>query len=259
MRLARCRAWSSTRRAFNLKGGDSWVESCNGGSLYENLYLDGGRFTVTNFYAGGTCEGLGLGEYPASQGGIVLNTNDRSILVGVQTDYCHKDQIVVKDANNVVISASKVVYKNVESEWNNTYTAIKLVNSQECVVEANIVSRYDDEVTSNLKYGIEETGTSDNNIILGNYVEPELVSDATIKVIGANTEVKHNKGYVTENSGTATVANGDWIPHDLADTPKIVTLTPRSQVTVWVNDRNETHFQIGVSSGTVTVDWHAEV
>ncbi len=68
----------------------------------------------------------------------------------------------------------------------------------------------------------------------------------------------HGRFY--QNSGVATsITDGYWQKHGLTDTPTIVTLTPRSQATVWVNDRNATHFQVGVSSGTVTVDWYAEV
>ena len=82
----------------------------------------------------------------------------------------------------------------------------------------------------------------------------------SIKNSGTNNRfIGHNILLRTENSGTTIITNGDWIIHGLTTTPSIVTLTPRSNVNVWVNDRNATHFQVGVSSGTVTVDWYAEV
>lgn len=63
----------------------------------------------------------------------------------------------------------------------------------------------------------------------------------------------------TKNSGIATsITNGTWVSHNLAGTPTIVILTPRSQVTVWCMARNSTMFQVGISSGTATIDWYAE-
>jgi hypothetical protein len=70
---------------------------------------------------------------------------------------------------------------------------------------------------------------------------------------------ENNMGYTTENIGNATVTDGAWISHGLVSTPGVVILTPRSGVDVWVMARNENQFQVGVSSGTVTVDWYAKV
>ncbi|MHA2306514.1 MAG: hypothetical protein ACXACU_14105, partial [Candidatus Hodarchaeales archaeon] len=64
----------------------------------------------------------------------------------------------------------------------------------------------------------------------------------------------------TENGGVAlSVVDGTWVSHGLSSTPLIVILSPQSDVNVWVMARDDTQFQIGVSAGTVTVDWYAEV
>jgi hypothetical protein len=67
-------------------------------------------------------------------------------------------------------------------------------------------------------------------------------------------------GYLSDNCGsTISVSNGTWIAHGLITTPLSVDLTPRTQVTLWRLDANATHFQVGVSSGTVTVDWRVSI
>jgi len=84
--------------------------------------------------------------------------------------------------------------------------------------------------------------------------------------------VFHNIGYVTENSGSATISNGEWIVHGLAGTPTTVTLTPRAitydgvTFNVAVVARNSTHFQVGaywtngtaISDDAIEVDWYAK-
>ena len=72
-------------------------------------------------------------------------------------------------------------------------------------------------------------------------------------------------------SGTATIANNEWIAHSLAGTPTTVTLTPRAVVyggvtfIIGVVSRNSTHFQVGaywtngtaISADAIVIDWYA--
>lgn len=67
-------------------------------------------------------------------------------------------------------------------------------------------------------------------------------------------------GYKTETRGTVTnAASGDWVTHGLAGTPTLILITPFSGVTVGVNDRNATKFQITFSGGgNQSFMWYSE-
>ena len=112
-------------------------------------------------------------------------------------------------------------------------------------------------VTSQSNGKITLGPTTQRNYISG-FVSTPAGTYLTIQDSGIDNIISQ-RNYV--NRGVAiSITNGTWISHSLASTPAIVILTPRSNVNVWVMDRNADQFQIGVSTGDpVTVDWYAEV
>ncbi len=80
-----------------------------------------------------------------------------------------------------------------------------------------------------------------------------LLTDGTNPMLGNLNMTGYSVLGIGNNE--TSVSNGDWFVHGLAVTPDAILLTPRSNATVWVNDRNSTHFQCGVSSGSVDLDW----
>ena len=56
------------------------------------------------------------------------------------------------------------------------------------------------------KYGIAENGASDNNTITNNRIFGNIT--AGVIKLGAASIVRNNTGYVTENTGTDTIASG---------------------------------------------------
>lgn len=117
-------------------------------------------------------------------------------------------------------------------------------------------------------YGIAETATySDYNLIEGNTVYNNVI--AQIQAPGPNTKVRNNIGYITENSGTATVANATTsivVNHGLATTPTRVLLTARlwsNAAKAWVTNLTATQFTINVDAdpgtGTAIFDWRAQI
>ena len=92
-----------------------------------------------------------------------------------------------------------------------------------------------------------------------------------LKKVSCNNSI-HNIGYVTKSSGTATIANNEYISHGLAGTPTIVTITPRATVYDGVTfivgciARNSTHFQVGatwtngtaITADAINIDWYSE-
>jgi hypothetical protein len=77
--------------------------------------------------------------------------------------------------------------------------------------------------------------------------------------------IKGVSGYVTENSGVATLPAGSTrvtVNHGLAEAPSKVLITPRANVTAWVENITATSFDIVVATAPaapVTFSWYAEV
>ena len=89
-----------------------------------------------------------------------------------------------------------------------------------------------------------------------------------ITISGSGHIIKYNDGFITENSGTATVANGEYIAHGLASSLNIgqsnssVLITEYTKVydgvpvTVGCDFVNATHFRVAVywTNGTAITD-----
>jgi len=88
---------------------------------------------------------------------------------------------------------------------------------------------------------------------------------------GTANIIRNNRGYVTENSGTATVLNATTsivVTHGLATTPTRVQITPRENPTNavsfwWVDTLTTTQFTINVNANpgasNLDFDWRAVV
>ena len=108
---------------------------------------------------------------------------------------------------------------------------------------------------------VEFTATANRNRIYG-YLTPN-VTDAGTKNI-----IKDNVGYITENSGTATITAGQTsvaVTHGLAATPTRVILTPTTDTAgrrYWVSAKGATTFTITIDStytSDITFDWRAQI
>lgn len=123
-------------------------------------------------------------------------------------------------------------------------------------------------------YNIQETdASSDYNIIKDNIVSIDGGTGATptVATVGAHTRVANNIGYVTENSGTATVANASTsivVNHGLAATPTDIQISPAENPTNavtywWVDTLTASNFTINVNAdpGASNLDfyWRAVV
>ena len=104
----------------------------------------------------------------------------------------------------------------------------------------------------------------DNNRVIGNKF-------SGITNNGTGNIIRSNIGYVTENSGTATVLNTATsvvVTHGLASTPTRVFITPKENPTNavtywWVDTLGATTFKINVNAdpgaSNLDFDWHAQV
>jgi hypothetical protein len=109
------------------------------------------------------------------------------------------------------------------------------------------------------KYGIIED-TSDYDVFEGVKVDSNGISN--IVIVGAHSVASHCKGYVTENSGTATISASTSITfdHGLAGTPTHVECGFKTAgYGSWIWSATTTNITITVAtSGTYTFSWYAE-
>jgi len=143
--------------------------------------------------------------------------------------------------------------------WNGVETwhhGIEILTTSDLLVSNN-------KILGSAGYGIRETMDATNNAIIDNDVRKNTQGGMYSEGIGHI--VRNNVGYVTENSGTATIPEGSTsviVNHGLADTPSIVTITPNKDTRFWVTDKTSSQFTINIPSsitGGVSFDWYAEV
>ena len=94
-----------------------------------------------------------------------------------------------------------------------------------------------------------------NNRFLGTFDNPAYFEEVgTLKASG-------NEGFVTENSGTASVETGATVNHGLAGTPTLVTVTAAESgpTDIYVSDVGASTFKINFGGGgTKQFYWYAE-
>ena len=108
--------------------------------------------------------------------------------------------------------------------------------------------------------GIYESGTSDYNLITGVDVRNNSINQIT--KVGAHTKIRDCMGFVTENSGTATISASTTVTfnHGLAGTPTHVECGFKTTgYGSWIWSATTTNITITVAtSGTYTFSWYAE-
>jgi len=210
--------------------------------------------------------------YAAGQNHIITHneidgSNDGSPVIGIISgSYSLIAYNLIKNVTASGISVrsySRVCYNYI---YGTSYNGVAMPDVTNAVVLGNIIG----DVPSGF-YGINEWGTSDYNIIENNDVS-QITTGGKISTVGANTIVRGNIGYLTENSGTATFS-GDGvttqftIAHGLVSTPNKVIVTPGStdaagDFYVTVDATNiYVNYLSAPPSGTdnVVLYWYAEV
>ncbi len=111
--------------------------------------------------------------------------------------------------------------------------------------------------------GVYLDGNSSNNVVEDNDFEEVSGVDDN----GSGNTVKHNRGYTTENSGSATISNGTdnaVVGHGLEATPTKVAVTGghTEVANLYVDTVGATNFTVHAKDGNVTGDrtvyWEAE-
>ena len=209
------------------------------GSQYDIIALNNGT--------GGTYAGIRvINEVTETPGSLTINaissynTGDNLELVHLATSTV--SGVFTNSANGSGISCAAGVDKN---------------------VFASIRAR------SNALYGISFASGANANVFVGNDVGDNTTG--SVSNAGTANIIRNNRGYVTENSGTATVLNTTTsivVNHGLATTPTRVQITPRENPTNavsfwWVGTLTTTQFTINVNAdpgaSNLDFDWRAVV
>ena len=161
---------------------------------------------------------------------VITNSGQYGIILTKSHNNIISDNMIV-NATNYSIELLGSQYNEISDNYllnpsyltNNFGSGILLyteggVHSIHNKIESNFIIS---NIANRMKYGITETDANQNyNMIINNKIVNYATAGATI--FGANTIVRGNTGYVTENSGTTTILNTTFaivINHGLSYTP----------------------------------------
>lgn len=200
--------------------------------------------------------------------GIWLQTVDYGVISGNIAENNGYSGIEVWASNYVSIT-NNVAINNRQGTagYPNQEAGISVYDSSNIVVANNICS--DDQETTTQTYGVRllQSVPQENVRIIAN----DLLNNVNpIGIAGTwtNLTIWGNMGYVTEASGTATIANGEnsiVVAHGLAATPTSIHPTGQhSEVaSLYVDTIGAENFTIHAADGNVTANrdvyWYAEV
>lgn len=184
--------------------------------------------------------------------GIEITTSGYSSINANNIYLSDREGIYIEDAQRGQVTGNTVHQSG--RDTSNTYAGIHLLDVGDCAVIGNRSG--DNGSGTRQKYGIEEAGTSDNNVITGNMLDRNGTAGAII--VGATTIARNNRGYITEASGTATITSGNTsvtITHGLSVTPTLddISVIFGEQGTsdygrFWISSITSTQFTINVSA-----------
>jgi len=225
-------------------------EVSNGVGTYDGMYIISSNFVKVQ---NNLCQyngGAGIRFSGGLYADIAGNTALRNAAIGFN----------IVDLNN-----SKVMDNfAIDNDYNdtNSYDGFLFNGADDNFISGN--KAYVTTAGRYQRYGIYDSFPSTNNVIVNNDVRQggrtgNLYSGVTTSII------QRNKGYVTENSGTATILSGQssvTFAHGLAGTPTIVTLgATHAEVADAIWSADPTNITITVPSNVTAnrnISWYAE-
>jgi len=214
------------------------------------------------------CVISGNSSYSNAWSGIAVDTSEAITVIGNSCYLNDQHGIALDDSSECTVTGNICRNNNID---NGTYYGIGVYTSAAATTNNILTGNrcYDDQGTKTQDYGIAEAGSADYTTIVGNDVTGN--KDGGITKAGANTIVRDNLGYVTENDGTSSIASGDTtkaVAHGLAATPTVINVIFAEQGTNdygrwWISSVGATNFTVNVSAdpGASNLDfwWEAKV
>jgi len=226
----------------------------------------------------------GINQYNSNENSIVGNTfkeidGNAIYIENSAKNVINNNFIIDNKATGIYLNGASynMIYSNhlinIGSSENDKFWGIALYHTADIysthnVVENNIIQSF---ISNKLAYGIgEKDSLDDYNIIKNNKISE--VTKRAIKREGANTIIRENIGWATENSGTATF-NGDGtttqfsIAHGLVSEPSKVQVTPMTEDAAgdFYVTKDTTNIYVNYlsappsGSNNVKLSWYAEV
>lgn len=162
--------------------------------------------------------------YKNDQYGIISYKSKNTLIIGNYTYKNDRNGIVPHgdvNGNPAEIEECDLITGNITSD--NTYAGIALWNAQKCYISSNIVMN---NGTGGITENENFSGFTNYNIIKDNDVRYQVIDQ--IIILGDNTIVIENIGYITENSVLSdpfvidsTGIRQVIIPHGLSITPEV--------------------------------------
>jgi parallel beta-helix repeat protein len=189
--------------------------------------------------------------------GIFLDSVDGVIVTGNYIQGASVNGIEIYDSVNYCIISNNVIQ-------NGTGRAITMHDkgSEESSINFNVIQG---NIFSNITQGIATTAYVRNTSIINNTF---YNCTTPMNNMGSNTLIKNNIGYITENTGTATItapATTVDVTHGLAAAPTRVLLSPTTATAgkqYYVSAKDATTFTITIDSAAeadISFDWQAVI
>lgn len=197
--------------------------------------------------------------------GAVVEDSSNNIFVNLECEDNNGNGLEIKAINSDVartLVTNGWFFKN--NKGNTSARDVKIWQSGSYTVTYTTISNsFFQKAGDYDNYGIyEDTSGVDYTLISGCQF---MGLSNPVYLQGLHSKVENNIGFITKNSGTATIPSSQTsvtVNHGLAGTPTVITVTPRDNVgAVWVSARNSTSFTITCGtapSSNVIVDWYAE-
>lgn len=195
--------------------------------------------------------------------GVQVNASREIAVEGNNITLCESEGIYTAGATSYCIFSGNIVHNNARGGAQGTYSEVKLnCTTGYHVFVGNTVletgTRQCDYLVNVLN------GSSDHNIIQSNMLSGVPVANM-VNLATATNFVRHNKGYLTENSGSDTVASGTTskaVAHGLGLTPSaehfsvIGKENPTNDVgTIWVDTIGAANFTVNVENDPGASNW----
>lgn len=251
--IERCAIWYFAEYGIYME--DAWhnriehccIESCD----IDGVYLEAGAESS-------------IFECNISSNGrrsITVNSS-RTSIVGTTILNNQEDGIYVLTSINVMSCS----IRNNGQKTSDTYSGIVLTGDNSRIIGNYFNGSSDEQSGVNLKFSV-----CDNNTIIGNQFLGHLSNAINYQ---SGNIIRYNIGFVTENSGTQTCADQEWITHGLAGTPTMVQITAGNctydSVAIIANyvhsSMNSTHLQANIywanstaiDDDVILISWYVE-
>jgi len=227
--------------------GDSFIVGNLISSGLNGITLD---FTGTSVIMANFIHDIGLdainGYNGPSRNSIIVN---RFWVIG-------RMAIWIRNAGGIYIGNGNSIIGNEFMDVDHDLNGVEAIRLQD--VEETLVALNQFRGTNPVA-DVQEWGTANNNVIVNNKIVNGIVK------LGANTVVRDNPGYATENSGSATIPNGSssvTVNHGLAGTPTVVWIevTHSELADYTIINKTSTQFTVQLPSNVTadrTFTWYA--